>query len=81
MLLYQVGISIAARKYDLDSDSPFQILDIVNLLPVVKHSVPLCLEAKNLIEAGKARLSEVKISSLSLQNIFFLKKRDFILPS
>ncbi|KAI0488854.1 hypothetical protein KFK09_028693 [Dendrobium nobile] len=57
-LCQKVGISIAARKYDLEAGSPFQTLDILNLLPVVKHSVPLCLEAKNLIEAGKAKLSE-----------------------
>lgn len=57
-LCQKVGIAIAARKYDLDSDSPFQTSDILNLLPVVKHSVPLCSEAKNLIEAGKVRLSE-----------------------
>ncbi|KAK8914116.1 Clustered mitochondria protein [Platanthera zijinensis] len=57
-LCQKVGISIAARKYDLDAASPFQTSDILNLVPVVKHSVPLCLEAKNLIEAGKARLSE-----------------------
>ncbi|KAG0449031.1 hypothetical protein HPP92_027514 [Vanilla planifolia] len=55
---YKVGITIAARKYDLDAASPFQNLDILNLQPVVKHSVPLCLEAKNLIEAGKTRLAE-----------------------
>lgn len=65
LLFYQVGIAIAARKYDLDSDSPFQTSDILNLLPVVKHSVPLCSEAKNLIEAGKARLSEVKMTKLT----------------
>ncbi|KAG0502538.1 hypothetical protein HPP92_002610 [Vanilla planifolia] len=57
-LCQKVGITIAARKYDLDAASPFQNLDILNLQPVVKHSVPLCLEAKNLIEAGKTRLAE-----------------------
>ncbi|XP_020579345.1 clustered mitochondria protein isoform X2 [Phalaenopsis equestris] len=57
-LCQKIGITIAARRYDLNSDSPFQTLDILNLLPVIKHSVPLCLEAKNLIEIGKARLSE-----------------------
>ncbi|URE31155.1 hypothetical protein MUK42_16295 [Musa troglodytarum] len=56
---YQVGITIAARKYDLGASVPFQTSDILNLQPVVKHSVPTCSEAKDLMESGKARLSEV----------------------
>lgn len=55
----QVGITIAARKYDLDSSTPFDALDILNLQPVVKHSVPTCTDAKNLMEAGKVRMAEV----------------------
>ncbi|CAL9148830.1 unnamed protein product [Musa hybrid cultivar] len=53
-----VGITIAARKYDLGASLPFQTSDILNLQPVVKHSVPTCSEAKDLMESGKARLSE-----------------------
>ncbi|URE38722.1 hypothetical protein MUK42_03750 [Musa troglodytarum] len=53
-----VGITIAARKYDLGASVPFQTSDILNLQPVVKHSVPTCSEAKDLMESGKARLSE-----------------------
>ena len=56
---WQVGITIAARKYDLDSASPFQTADILNLQPVVKHSVPVCSEAKDLVETGKVQLAEV----------------------
>lgn len=54
----KVGISVAARKYDLGVDMPFQISDILDLQPVVKHSVPVSSEAKKLIEMGKARLAE-----------------------
>lgn len=54
-----MGISIAARKYDFNAAAPFQTSDILNLQPVVKHSVPVCSEAKNLVEMGKAQLSEV----------------------
>ncbi|XP_026662154.2 clustered mitochondria protein-like isoform X2 [Phoenix dactylifera] len=57
-LCQKVGITIAARKFDLDSSAPFQTSDILNLQPVVKHSVPVCSEARNLMEAGKARLAE-----------------------
>nr|XP_029116585.1 clustered mitochondria protein isoform X2 [Elaeis guineensis] len=57
-LCQKVGITIAARKFDLDSSAPFQTSDILDLQPVVKHSVPMCSEARNLMESGKARLAE-----------------------
>ncbi|XP_043691456.1 clustered mitochondria protein isoform X2 [Telopea speciosissima] len=57
-LCQKVGITIAARKYDLDSATPFQVSDILNLQPVVKHSVPVCSEARDLVETGKIRLAE-----------------------
>lgn len=56
-----MGITIAARRYDLNSAAPFQISDILNLQPVVKHSVPVCSEAKDLVETGKIQLAEVCI--------------------
>ncbi|KAK9123042.1 hypothetical protein Sjap_012644 [Stephania japonica] len=61
-LCQKVGITIVARKYDLDAEAPFQTSDILNLQPVVKHSVPVSLEAKDLVETGKARLAEGMLS-------------------
>ncbi|KAF0935157.1 hypothetical protein E2562_030438 [Oryza meyeriana var. granulata] len=57
-LCQKVGITIAARKYDLNAAAPFQPSDILNLQPVVKHSVPVCTDARNLMEAGKIRMAE-----------------------
>ncbi|KAM0941489.1 putative clustered mitochondria protein [Dioscorea sansibarensis] len=57
-LCQKVGIKIAARKYDLEAAAPFQISDVLDLLPVVKHSVPVCSEARDLMDTGKARLAE-----------------------
>ncbi|KAF8643089.1 hypothetical protein HU200_066961 [Digitaria exilis] len=57
-LCQKVGVTIAARKYNLDSSTPFEALDILNLQPVVKHSVPTCTDARNLMEAGKVRMAE-----------------------
>lgn len=59
VLFDQVGISIAARKYDFSVATPFQVSDILNLQPVVKHSIPVCSEAKDLVETGKIQLAEV----------------------
>ena len=56
---FQVGVTVAARKYDLSSATPFQTSDVLDLRPVVKHSVPACSEAKELVETGKLQLAEV----------------------
>ncbi|KAK9283136.1 hypothetical protein L1049_011367 [Liquidambar formosana] len=61
-LCQKVGITVAARKYDLDAAAPFQTSDIFNLQPVVKHSVPVCSEAKDLVETGKVQLAEGMLS-------------------
>lgn len=55
----QVGIVIAARKYDLDVVAPFSTSDFLDVRPVVKHSIPVCSEAKDLVETGKVQLAEV----------------------
>ncbi|KAI4333165.1 hypothetical protein L6164_018005 [Bauhinia variegata] len=57
-LCQKVGITVAARKYDLNSTSPFQTSDVLDLCPIVKHSVPVCSEAKELVETGKLQLTE-----------------------
>ncbi|KAL4562037.1 hypothetical protein LXL04_034226 [Taraxacum kok-saghyz] len=57
-LCLKVGVTIAAKKYDLITATPFQTADILNLQPVVKHSIPVCSEAKELVETGKVQLAE-----------------------
>ncbi|KDO83481.1 hypothetical protein CISIN_1g000589mg [Citrus sinensis] len=61
-LCQKVGISVTARKYDFNAATPFETSDILNLQPVVKHSVPICSEAKNLVEMGKVQLAEGLLS-------------------
>ncbi|KAL8171483.1 hypothetical protein V2J09_023287 [Rumex salicifolius] len=61
-LSQKVGISVAARNYDLDSTTPFQIADLFNIQPVVKHSIPVSSEAKDLVETGKVQLAEGMLS-------------------
>ncbi|KAF9675620.1 hypothetical protein SADUNF_Sadunf09G0051100 [Salix dunnii] len=61
-LCQKMGITIAARKYDLNAAMPFQLSDILNIQPVVKHSVPLCSEAKDIVETGKVQLAEGMLS-------------------
>ncbi|KAI3448924.1 hypothetical protein Pfo_005589 [Paulownia fortunei] len=61
-LCQKVGITITARKYDFDAVAPFQVSDILNIQPVVKHSIPVCSEAKDLVETGKVQLAEGMLS-------------------
>ncbi|TKY49558.1 Clustered mitochondria protein [Spatholobus suberectus] len=61
-LCLKVGITVAAHKYDLSSATPFQTSDVLDLRPVVKHSVPACSEAKELVETGKLQLAEGMLS-------------------
>jgi hypothetical protein len=56
-----VGIIVAACKYKLDSAAPFQASDVLNLQPLVKHSVPSCTDARKLMEARKIRMPEVTL--------------------
>lgn len=60
-----MGIIVSARRYDLESSLPFQTADILDLHPVVKHSVPICKEAKDLVETGKTKLAEVCIMKVT----------------
>ncbi|KAL6495668.1 hypothetical protein OROGR_030231 [Orobanche gracilis] len=57
-LCQKVGITIAARQYDFDALAPFQVSDVLSIQPVVKHAIPVCSEAKDLIETGKVQLAE-----------------------
>ncbi|CAA0808886.1 Clustered mitochondria protein [Striga hermonthica] len=57
-LCQKIGIAIASRHYDFDALAPFGVSDILNIQPVVKHSIPVCSEAKDLVETGKAQLAE-----------------------
>ncbi|KAI3444967.1 hypothetical protein Pfo_001632 [Paulownia fortunei] len=61
-LCQKVGITIAACKYDFGVLAPFQVSDILNIQPVVKHSIPVCSEAKDLVETGKVQLAEGMLS-------------------
>lgn len=67
-MLLTVGVTVAARKYDLVSAAPFQASDIMNLQPVVKHSIPVSSEAKDLVETGKAQLAEVLTVTIGDEN-------------
>lgn len=58
----KVGVTLAARKYDLNAAAPFQTTEILDLHAVVKHSSPMCADARDLLESGKLRLAQGKLN-------------------
>lgn len=56
----QVGVMLAAKDYDFGVKEVFQMSDILDLQAVVKHSTPVCTDARDLLESGKLRLAQVK---------------------
>jgi hypothetical protein len=56
---------LAARAYDFNVAPPFQLTDILDLHAVVKHSVPMCADSRDLLENGKLKLAEVGFSLIS----------------
>ncbi|KAH7444315.1 hypothetical protein KP509_02G073000 [Ceratopteris richardii] len=60
-LCQKVGITLAARKYDFEAQTPFKTSDILDLHAVVKHSVPMCADARDLLESGKLKLAQGKL--------------------
>ncbi|KAL3680571.1 hypothetical protein R1sor_023527 [Riccia sorocarpa] len=61
-LCQKVGVMLAARDYNFSSKAPFQITDILDLQAVVKHSTPVCADARDLLENGKLRLAQGKLN-------------------
>ncbi|KAI5068426.1 hypothetical protein GOP47_0016771 [Adiantum capillus-veneris] len=60
-LCQKVGVTLAARKYEFDAPIPYRTSDILDLHAVVKHSVPMCADARDLLESGKLRLAQGKL--------------------
>lgn len=61
-LCQKVGLTIAARIYDLNAEAPFKISDILDMHAVAKHSAPVCADARDLIETGKLQLAEGRLN-------------------
>lgn len=60
----QMGVMLAARKYDFEAAAPFKTSDILDLQSVVKHLSPVCADARDLLESGKQRLAQVSSKNL-----------------
>ena len=57
----KLGIKIAAKNYDFVSETPFQVEDILDLYPVVKHPSPKTQDGHDLLEAGVSLLAQGRL--------------------
>jgi protein TIF31 len=53
----KVGLVVACKDYTWNSPNPFDVNDILDLVPVVKHSTPKSVTAHGLLEVGKQQLA------------------------
>jgi len=60
-LCQKMGIQIAAKDYDFSAEHPFQPDDILDLYPVVKHSLPKTADGHDLLEAGVSYLAQGRL--------------------
>eukprot|EP01117_Protostelium_nocturnum_P013348 TRINITY_DN4974_c0_g1_i2.p1 TRINITY_DN4974_c0_g1~~TRINITY_DN4974_c0_g1_i2.p1 ORF type:complete len:1454 (+),score=476.66 TRINITY_DN4974_c0_g1_i2:138-4499(+) len=60
-LCQKMNIQVAAKEYDFTSDSPFNIEDILDIYPVVKHCNPKSADGHDLLESGVAFLAQGRL--------------------
>eukprot|EP01124_Arcella_intermedia_P022350 TRINITY_DN3309_c0_g1_i1.p1 TRINITY_DN3309_c0_g1~~TRINITY_DN3309_c0_g1_i1.p1 ORF type:complete len:1374 (+),score=383.46 TRINITY_DN3309_c0_g1_i1:244-4122(+) len=57
-LCQRVGIQLVAKNYNLASENPFEVADMMRLYPTVKHSQPITSDGQELLEAAKIYSSQ-----------------------
>lgn len=72
----QMGVMLAARRYEFQSAEPFKTSDILDLQSVVKHLSPVCEDARDLLENGKLCLAQVSFKTV--EYIFLLNFDPFL---
>ncbi|KAF8025343.1 hypothetical protein BT93_F2247 [Corymbia citriodora subsp. variegata] len=60
-LCHKVGLELASRDYDMDSQNPFTKSDIVSMVPVCKHVVCSSADGRTLLESSKVALDKGKL--------------------
>eukprot|EP00245_Coleochaete_scutata_P017072 TRINITY_DN81_c0_g1_i1.p1 TRINITY_DN81_c0_g1~~TRINITY_DN81_c0_g1_i1.p1 ORF type:complete len:1555 (-),score=405.34 TRINITY_DN81_c0_g1_i1:386-4762(-) len=58
-LCLKLGLTMAARPYNLDSERPFEPSDLLDMQPVAKYAWPVSKDAQVNMEAAKVLLTQV----------------------
>ncbi|XP_010267644.1 PREDICTED: protein TSS [Nelumbo nucifera] len=60
-LCHKVGIELAPRDFDMDSQHPFRKVDIISLVPVHKQAACSSADGRQLLESSKTALDKGKL--------------------
>ncbi|KZV15077.1 clustered mitochondria protein [Dorcoceras hygrometricum] len=60
-LCHKVGIELVSRDYDMESEQPFRVEDIVSLVPVHKQAACSSADGRQLLESSKTALDKGKL--------------------
>eukprot|EP00850_Spirogloea_muscicola_P020632 SM000222S06973 [mRNA] locus=s222:140907:151145:+ [translate_table: standard] len=61
-LCQKLGVTMAARDYDFSKEDPLALSDVQDLQPTVKHAIPVCKDARQLVEQGRKCLNESNLN-------------------
>jgi protein TIF31 len=64
-LCLQLGIRLEAKNYDFNKDAPFDISNLIEMLPIIKHAAPTSKDAEKLAHLGKQLMQEGKEEAAS----------------
>jgi len=56
----RLGVKLEAKNYDFNKDKPFEISNLIEMLPVVKHVAPTSRDGYQILAAGKSLNAEDK---------------------
>lgn len=62
-LCLKAGIQIQCRDWDFESEEPFTQDDVLDLFPLVKVHLPQSSDASDLVDAGKACMSQGRLQT------------------
>lgn len=52
------GVKLEAKNYDFNKDTPFQVADLIEMQPVLKHVIPTSRDGMGILAAGRTLLEE-----------------------
>eukprot|EP00818_Percolomonas_sp_WS_P009169 CAMPEP_0117435546 /NCGR_PEP_ID=MMETSP0759-20121206/538_1 /TAXON_ID=63605 /ORGANISM="Percolomonas cosmopolitus, Strain WS" /LENGTH=1249 /DNA_ID=CAMNT_0005227099 /DNA_START=204 /DNA_END=3953 /DNA_ORIENTATION=+ len=59
----RTGLKVLCRDYDFSTKTPFQMSDVLDLVPLVKHATPDSLPAHKLLDAGRDQIEKGQVEN------------------
>jgi protein TIF31 len=65
-LCLRLGLKLEAKNFDFNKDRPFELSNLIEMVPVVKHVAPTSRDGYQLLAAGKSLAAEGKEESIEV---------------